>query len=191
MQEQFSSITICSMNIGFDLDKIFIDHPPLVPSVLLEKFYRKKSNGELLYRIPKKPEQVLRNLIHHPLLRPGIKNNLRFLSHIPKQEHKLYLISSRFGFLRERTEKLIKKYHFNDMFDGLYFNYENKQPHLFKNEVIKSLKLDMYIDDDFPLLKYVAKENKKVKFFWLTNKRKQMLTKNISSINSLSEIFPS
>ena len=179
------------MNIGFDLDKVFINYPPLIPGGVIERFYKKKSNGELLYRIPKRPEQLLRNFIHHPLLRPPIKDNLAVLASIPKHEHKLYLISSRFGFLRKRTEKLVKKYNLDTLFDGLYFNYENKQPHMFKNEVIRGLELDMYIDDDFPLLKYVAKENKKTKFYWLTNKKKQMLTKNISSINNLSDIFPS
>ncbi|CAN5201375.1 hypothetical protein BH11PAT1_BH11PAT1_7010 [soil metagenome] len=177
------------MNIGFDLDKVFINYPPLVPGAMIEKFYKEKSNGELLYRIPKRPEQLFRTAIHHPLLRLPIKNNLTFLSSLPKDKHKLYLISSRFGFLRKRTEALVKKYHFDEIFHGLYFNYENKQPHLFKNEIIQALHLEMYIDDDFQLLKYVAKENKKTKFFWLTNKKPQQLTKNIVSINSLPAIF--
>lgn len=177
------------MNIGFDLDKVFINYPPLVPDSIIDKLYKKKSNGALLYRIPSRPEQLFRELTHHPLLRHPIKKNLEILLSLPKDQHNLYLISSRFGFLRKRTENLVKKYGLDQVFDGLYFNYENKQPHVFKNEIIASLNLDMYIDDDFQLLKHVAKENKKTKFYWLTKKKKQMLTKNIFSINSLSDLF--
>ena len=177
------------MNIGFDLDRVFINYPPLVPGAVIEKFYKKKNNGELLYRIPKKPGQVFRTVMHHPLLRQPIKNNHEFLTSIPKNKHHLYLISSRYGFLRQRTEALVKKYQFDELFDGLYFNYENQQPHLFKNEIIKSLNLDLYIDDDFPLLKYVAKQNKKTMFFWLNNKRKQQMTRNIMAITSLSDML--
>jgi len=177
------------MNIGFDLDKVFINYPPLVPDFIIDRLYKKKVNGLLAYRYPSKPEQVFRTLTHHPVLRRPIKQNLQVLHSLPKEKHHLYLISSRFGFLRKRTEALIKKYQLDEVFDGLYFNYENKQPHIFKNEVIKSLNLDMYIDDDFSLLKHIAKENKKTKFYWLTKKKKQMLTKNIFSINSLADLF--
>lgn len=178
------------MNIGFDLDKVLINYPPLIPGRLIDRIYKKKSNGELLYRIPSRPEQLIRNAIHHPWLRLPIKDNIQFLSNIPKETHTLYLISSRFGFLRKRTEALVKKYHLHKIFDGMYFNYENKQPHIFKDEIIRNLNLDIYIDDDRHLINYVAKKNKKTKFYWFNPKHaSQQLTKNIYSIKHLSEIF--
>ena len=30
------------MNIGFDLDKVFIDTPPFIPKTVIEKLYKKK-----------------------------------------------------------------------------------------------------------------------------------------------------
>jgi hypothetical protein len=87
-------------------------------------------------------------------------------------------------------------YGLNEIFDTLYFNYENKQPHIFKNEVLKNLKLDMYIDDDLALINHVAKDNAKTKFFWLQtgkpiNGRKlhHPLEKNVTPIKQLSSIF--
>jgi hypothetical protein len=72
----------------------------------------------------------------------------------------------------------------------MYFNYENQQPHEFKSNVLKKLNLQMYIDDDFPLLRHVAKENKKTQFFWLRKKGKpEKLTRNITAISNLSDIF--
>ena len=176
------------MNIGFDLDKVFINYPPFVPDIIFDKFYKKKSNGELIYRIPEKPEQFLRYLIHHPFLRPPIQKNLDFLNEFYKTKNNLFLISSRFGFLETRTNELIKRYGFDKIFKGLYFNYGNKQPHIFKNNVIKELKIQKYVDDDFDLIKYLAKENKTVTFYWLNPKENKRISVNIIAITNLSQI---
>ncbi len=178
------------MRIGFDLDKVFIDYPPFIPDLLIDKLYKKKSNGTLLYRIPTKPEQILRNLSHLPVLRPPLNENIAFLQSISKKNNKLYLISSRYGFLRKRTEALMKKYGFDKIFDKLYFNFENKQPHLFKNEVIKKLHLDLYVDDDLHLINFVARHNPETKFFWLYHSPKEhKMGKNVFRISKLPEIL--
>jgi len=137
-----------TMKIGFDLDKVFIDTPPLVPNSVINKFYKKRDNGVLLYRIPSPHEQLLRKATHVPLLRRGIKKNLAFLRSIPKTTNQLYLISSRFKFLEPETLRLIKSYELDKIFDEMYFNYDNRQPHEFKNEVLKKLRLDIFVDDD-------------------------------------------
>ena len=176
------------MNIGFDLDKIFIDYPPFIPDVIFDKFYKKNSDAELLYRIPKKPEQMVRYLIHHPLLRPPIQKNMDFLKEFSKTHNNLFLISSRFGFLETRTNELIKRYGFDKIFKGLYFNYTNKQPHLFKDNVLKELKIKKYVDDDFALIKYLAKHNTKIQFYWLNPKESKKIDNNIEAITDLSQI---
>ena len=178
------------MKIGFDLDKIFIDYPPFVPDSIIDRLYKKKANGTLLYRMPSKPEQYLRKLSHLSFLRPPIVKNIDFLKSIPKEENNLYLISSRFGFLEEKTISLMKYHGFDKIFDGMFFNFDNQQPHIFKNQVLKKLNLDIYVDDDFHLLKYMAKLNKKTKFFWLTtSKHKNLITRNIIAIHNLPEIL--
>ena len=178
------------MNIGFDLDKVLIDYPPFLPSVLFDKFYKEKDNGVLLYRIPTYPEQLVRKTLHFSVLRAPMKKNLDFLRSIPKKDNKLYLISSRFGFLKNVTNKLVKKHQLDKVFDGLYFNFENQQPHEFKNEVLKKLHLDVYIDDDLSLIKYVARHNQHTKFFWLNHVTQQKpLAKNVFAIHKLEEIF--
>lgn len=180
------------MRIGFDLDKVFIDYPPFLPSVLFDKFYKKRDNGILLYRIPTYPEQLFRKTLHLPFLRKPIKDNMEFLRNISKKDHKLYLISSRFKFLEGTTNRLVKRYGLDKTFDALYFNFENKQPHLFKEEVLKKLNLDLYIDDDLSLLKHVAKSNAKTKFFWLNHAGKnKQLPKNIVAISKVSDIVNS
>lgn len=180
------------MNIGFDLDKVFIDYPPFVSPRIIDKLYKKKDNGVLLYRIPAYPEQIFRRISHAPFLRPAIKENLQFLKNISKTDNKLYLISSRFKFLEKRTLKLIKRYKLNKIFDEMYFNFDNMQPHVFKNDVIKKLDLDVYIDDDLSLIRHAAKDNLKTSFFWLNpDGEKQVLADNIFSISKLDKMSES
>lgn len=178
------------MRLGFDFDKVLINYPPLLPSGLFDKYYKKRDNGILLYRIPTFPEQLLRKLLHLPFMRPAIKHNMDFLKSISKKNNKLFLISSRFKFLEPETKRLLKKHQLDKVFDQTFFNFENKQPHEFKNEVLKKLNLDIYTDDDLSLLKHVAKNNSKTKFFWLNYKKeKKQLPKNIKEIYKLEEIF--
>jgi len=178
------------MNIGFDFDKIFIDYPPLFPAKLIDKLYKQRDNGILLYRIPSYPEQLFRKATHLSFLRPPIKENLALLKNISKKDNRLYLISSRYKFLQHETNRLINKYELDKIFDEMYFNFDNKQPHLFKEEILKKLHLDLYVDDDLSLIKHVAKSNPNTKFFWLnTNNEKKTLANNIVEIHKLSEIF--
>jgi hypothetical protein len=71
----------------------------------------------------------------------------------------------------------------------MYFNYDNKQPHEFKNEIIKKLDLDILVDDDLQLLEYLTDKNPKTKFFWLNEKVSKPLKKNLFAIKYLSEML--
>lgn len=178
------------MNVGFDLDKIFIDYPPFVPDGLIDRLYKKKSNDELSYRIPSKMEQIIRLISHYSLFRPPIKKNIEIIRKLrQKNTDKYYLISSRFSFLRNKTEALIKKHELDKFFDGLFFNFKNEQPHFFKKSVIEKLKIDLYVDDDLRLLNYLLLENSKTKFFWLNAKETKKLERNLFAIKDLSEMF--
>jgi hypothetical protein len=178
------------MNIGFDLDNVFIDTPPFFSKELIERLYKKRDNRILEYRIPSYPERMIRKASHLPFLRPPIKSNLDFLRSIAKDGNRLYLISSRFKFLEKETSRIIKRYELDKTFEKMYFNYENKQPHIFKDEIIKHLDLDIYVDDDASLLRFVSGHNNRTKFFLLHPWRKYPKTDgNIISIAKLPEIF--
>lgn len=178
------------MNVGFDLDKIFINFPPLVPSKIIELLYKGKPHAELKYRMPSRLEQIIRIFSHYPLFRPPIIKNMNYLKNLAlANNNKYYLISSRFSFLEKKTTDLIKRYNLDKIFNTMYFNYENKQPHQFKNEIIKKLNLDMYVDDDLQLLEYLVDKNPKTKFFWLNKKISKHLNKNLFAIKHISEMF--
>lgn len=177
------------MNIGFDFDRVFIDYPRFIPSSFVNRLYRDTKKKELYYRIPSKTEQYIRLFSHHPLFRPLIKQNILSLEKNSAEKSNTYfLVSSRFGFLKNRTELLIQQLNFDTIFEGMYFNYENKQPHLFKKEIIANLTLDRYVDDDLFLLVYLAKYFPKISFYWLGKNQKKM-EKNLFAIKNINDVF--
>lgn len=187
------------MVIGFDFDKVFIDYPPYVPYSLIDFLYKGSTyfksstkNGKIHYRFPGKLEQRIRILTHYPIFRPLIHENVNTLEKIySSKKIKTYLVSSRFGFLRRRTEKLLDKYGLAKYFDGIYFNYNNSQPHIFKSKTIEKLKIDTYIDDDIHLSTYLAKKNPKLKIYWVMNNQSipPGLPKNVTPIKNLEELL--
>lgn len=177
------------MNIGFDLDKVFVNYPPFIPDSLIDRLYRKKTNGVLLYRIPSAPEQLLRKITHLPHFRPPITQNIQAVKNIEKKNHKYYLISSRYKFLENTTSALLKRYKLDELFDKTFFNFGNEQPHEFKDKIIKDMKIDRYVDDDLYLLKYVAKHNPKTAFYWLNKNLNNKLHKNLYAIMHISDIM--
>lgn len=178
------------MNIGFDLDKIFINFPPFVPTKIIDWLYKGKPNGALKYRMPSRPEQIIRIFTHYPLFRQPITKNMSYVKNLAlANKNRYYLISSRFGFLEKRTSSVIKRYKLDKIFNAMYFNYSNIQPHEFKNEIIKKLDLDMYIDDDLQLLEYLINKNPKTNFFWLNKKINKPLKRNLFAIKNISEMF--
>lgn len=178
------------MNLGFDFDKIFIDYPPFIPSGLIDRLYKEKNKNSITYRIPSKLEQHFRIATHHPILRPIISENIQFLKKLRKNNnHKHYLISSRFSFLKKRTETVVRTHSFDKIFDELFFNFKDEQPHIFKNKIIKKLAIHRYVDDDLGLLEYLLSKNENIKLFWLNKKHNGFLKKNLFAITKLSNIL--
>lgn len=186
------------MVIGFDFDKVFIDYPPLVPYSFVDFLYKGTSvfkkgsekSASLHYRFPGSIEQRIRIFTHFPLFRKPIKRNINALKIIASPHTtKTYLVSSRFGFLRKRTEVLLDKYKLRKYFDGIYFNYKNQQPHLFKEQTIRSLKIDTYIDDDLDLSLYLSKKIPSLTIYWIRNTKDKRieLPENVIPIQDLHD----
>jgi hypothetical protein len=181
---------MAKVRIGIDFDKIFVNYPPIVPGALIEYLYKNK-NHELKYRQPGKFEKRIRVLSHISLFRPPIKSNIEALDKIYQKNNSIiYLISSRFSFLKKKTESWNNKHNMHKYFEKMYFNFEDEQPHLFKNKVIKFERIEKFIDDDLDLLVYLARDNPKVDFYWVTQSSTiRNLPANIKRIKDLNEFL--
>ena len=188
--------------IGFDFDKVFVSYPPVIPDKLIDFLYKgkialiPKKNAEkinLSYRIPGLLEKGIRIISHNYIFRPPMENNIKALRLIRrKTDHKLYLISSRFGFLKDKTHYWLDKNKLKNEFYEIHFNFENSQPHLFKERTIKSKNITHYVDDDLDLLVFLSNKNPSLNLFWLTKNKKsnyKNLPPSIKMIKSIKEFY--
>lgn len=188
--------------IGFDFDKIFVSYPPIIPDKLIDFIYKgrfalipKKDMDKinLKYRIPGRIEKKIRIISHNYIFRPPLVNNIKTLRLIHRTtDHKLYLVSSRFGFLKDKTNYWLDKNKLKSEFHEIHFNFNNSQPHLFKEKTIKNSNITHYVDDDLDLLVYLSKKNPNLNLFWLTKNKKtnyKNLPLNIKMIKSIKEFY--
>lgn len=176
--------------IGLDLDGIIIGRPPGVPKSLIEYLYKDHKSNKLTYRFPSPFEQKIRRLTHLPGVRPPLSDNCRIIRDLSKKGYPLYIISGRFGFLEDLTFAWLKRQKMEDIFRKIYLNKENLQPHLFKEKILKNLKIDLYIDDDFETIAYLASRFQKIHFYWHTeDKNTKLNVNNVTAINDLSKIL--
>ena len=179
------------MEIGFDLDGIFVNTPPFVPPQIINWLYRKHFQKSLSYSIPKLPiSKFIRRTSHISPFRPPIKKNIKTLSQIMLNPNlKLYLISGRYGFLEKLTFKLLHKYNLITPFAKIYLNSSDEQPHLFKEKILKKLNLDLFIDDDLDLLKHLQNSGIKTKLIWYNPNHQNNSHNGIIAVSGLSEVI--
>ena len=77
-------------------------------------------------------------------------------------------MTARYGFLGEDFKKWVKQNGIDLVFDGVYFNKDDEQPHLFKEKMMKELYLDVYVEDNYDVVKYLA-QKKIQKIIWIYN----------------------
>lgn len=188
------------INIGIDIDGIFVGKPPLIPALMINKLYMNTNSKELDYRIPKSwMDRKIRRLSHISMLRPIITKNIIWLNtYTSNKNTNVYIVSGRYSFLYNLTKNIFKKNCNNFDLNKIILNNSDIQPHIFKSECIKKFKLNYLIDDDIFMLKYLARKHPNVTFFWYSGspyfKKNRLLKqekRNIFLIKSLDEIVES
>lgn len=177
--------------IGFDLDGIFIASPPLVPKSIIEWLYKDHNKNKLAYRMPSYFEQKIRQLSHLPFVRPPISQNCNLIKKLAKEgSYDFYLVSGRFGFLKNLTYAWLSKHKMQNVFSKIYLNADCEQPHYFKEKILRRISLDQYIDDDLDSLEYLAEKLPKIHFYWYTKKNGlKIRNKNVTALFDLAKIL--
>ncbi len=159
------------INIGIDIDGIFVNKPPLVPAKIINYLYRKTNSKSLEYKIPiNYLDKKFRTISHFGIFRPIIKNNLQWLKENAKNKDiNIYIVSGRYSFLENKTKKLLKNNGVEITNKKIKLNIKDLQPHIFKNQIIKNLKIDLMVDDDIFMLKYLSKHNPSKTFIWFAD----------------------
>lgn len=175
------------IRLAFDLDGVIIGKPPFISKKLLERLFRGGGKNGLRYRFPhSKLEQVVRKLSHFYLFRPPIRENIEFIKELANNpQYELYIVSGRYSFLEKETDSWLRKRKIESLFVKVFLNNEDKEPHLYKEEVLRKLQPAIFIDDDGVLADYLVEKKLPVKIFCFNQDLRCKFAKSINRIEKI------
>jgi len=160
------------IKIGFDLDGVILDNPSRMLRSLISRskkahlFPRKELE---FYHPSSSLEKLLWSLVHKSSykLADGFADLEKLVL-----EHKnleIYVVSARFACLKSDTVKWKKIINRKNIFKAIYFNDQDEQPHFFKKRMLEKLALDYFIEDNWDVASFLAKNQQKTQVWWLSN----------------------
>lgn len=169
-----------TLRVGFDLDGVLLYNPTRIvrPLVAWTKSMLLKKDLYTFHYPRTKLQKLAWLILHKSSLFPadGIET-IRELARSKKIE--AYIVSARYDSLKSDFHYWIRKMKAPESFTGLYHNDSDEQPHLFKERMIEKLKLDVFIEDNWDIIKYLSTNHQSpitnCKIFWIYN----LLDRNI------------
>ncbi len=164
------------LKVGFDLDGVLLYNPARIARpiiVFLKKIFLKKEVNKFHY--PKTRIQKLIWLIFHKVVFGPAFGYDELKKLITSKKIKAYIITGRNESLKNDFKEWLIKLEAGKFFSGSYFNDKNEQPFLFKERMIKKLKLDLYVEDNWDIVSYLnsiknkSERNSKIKIYWIYN----------------------
>jgi len=159
------------LKVGFDLDGVILYNPARVARPILSLFrklliHKPKKH----FYIPKsKPEELFWYLLHKTSIMPA-KGYKRLKKLIQDKKIKAYLITGRYNALKSDFEEWTDKIDAKSNFTASLYNKKNKQPHMFKKEMIEKLDLDIFVEDNWDIIKLLSENKRKsLSILWITN----------------------
>jgi len=168
------------MRVGFDLDGVILYNPirtfrPVASFFKFLKPYLFHEKSESFYFPHSSLEQFIWRQLHKTSYK--IADGFQHLHNLTSNGIvDAYLITSRYDFLKPDFDYWIKKIDAASVFKGWYYNKNNMQPNAFKQNMIKKLRLDYFVEDNWGVIQRLNGNLKKIKILWLSN----MLDKNIA-----------
>jgi len=84
-----------------------------------------------------------------------------------------HLITGRYRFLNNHLYNFLDKYEMRNIFKSINFNKRDIQPHIFKEELIRKLGIEVFVEDNWDIVEYLSDKKRKypnkVKIFWIYN----------------------
>ncbi len=155
--------------IGLDFDGVVAYNPFRIlrapVSYIKKRFLKVK---RLKFFVPKNPAQVLLwKLFHESSIFPAKGADLiRKLGNDPNYE--LHLITARYDFLLPSLLGWLKKNHLLQSFKSINSNVNNLQPHIYKEDMVKKLNLDYFVEDNLDIV-FHLRPRSGAQILWIYN----------------------
>lgn len=155
--------------VGLDFDGVVAYNPFRVIRAPI-KWFKRRVMGvrKLSFFVPKNWwQRAIWTVLHESSLVPakGI-GKLREMKQ--NGDIEVHLITARYGFLKGNLDKFLDKHQIRDIFTSINVNENYEQPHLYKERMVKSLKLDVYVEDNLDIVTHIHGKVK-AKVLWIYN----------------------
>lgn len=158
------------LRVGFDLDGVILYNParvvrPLV--ALIKKNLLKKK--KLKFYVPQsKHERLLWRVFHWSSLfiSPGFREIEEM---VRRGEIEAYLVTARYSFLEKDFNHWLERSGAKKFFKAWYHNEHDNQPHLYKEDKVRSLNLDVFVEDNLDIVKHLHKTFPDRHVIWIYN----------------------
>ncbi len=162
------------LRVGFDLDGVLLYNPARIirPIMSFIKRYVLKRDLNKFYYPKNKIEKLIWWFLHKSSLWPssGIKELIML---VKQKKINAYVVSARYELLEKDFTRWISVIDPDKVFSGYFYNNKNDQPQLFKEKMIKKLNLNIFVEDNWDIVKHINQKlnikNKKVKVLWIYN----------------------
>lgn len=156
--------------VGFDFDGVLYYNPARVirPVIYFVKKYLLKKRVDRFY-IPKNnlAKKIIK-LLHKSSFKPN-KGFDDFKALLNNPYYQIYIITARFDFIKDDITHILKQNKINSKkIKAVFQNTDNQQPHIFKETLVKKLKLDYFVEDNWDIVKHLKKTTS-TKIVWIYN----------------------
>ena len=80
-----------------------------------------------------------------------------------------HLVTSRFSFLEPNLYTFLERWNLLSCFTSITLNTKEEQAHLYKEQVIRKLKLDHYVEDNWDIVEHLHGSHLKTNVHWIYN----------------------
>lgn len=158
------------LRVGFDFDGVILYNPlrvirPLMAYLKLKKVVKR---DQLVFFTPHTSWQsAVWWLAHQSSLFPaqGLRE-LRPL--IATGQIEAHLITGRYPQLAADVHRKLRLFGLTDIFTSVNTMPTVQQPHMFKEEMIRHLKLDIFVEDNYDIAAYLTGKST-AELFWVSN----------------------
>lgn len=159
------------LKVGFDLDGVLLYNPARVfrPFTIgIKSLLPRKKSDIIHFYYPKSPyEKLIWRIVHWSSL--FVSKGLEDIEALAKEgKIEPYIITSRYDCLKDDFKRWLQKMNAHLIFVNAYHNEKDLQPHIFKEQKIKELGLDYFVEDNWDIVRHIN-QNTKTKSLWITN----------------------
>lgn len=119
--------------------------------------------------VPKTPvERAVWALLHESSVIPAFGvSYLRSL--VTSGRVEAHLVTSRFGYLEPNLRRFLRRWNLTDLFTSVTINDKEEQPHEFKARIIRIRFFDHFVEDNWDIVSYLARQRGRTKIHWIYN----------------------